>query len=238
MRAQDGYKGEMRKSLSFILILCACGDVAAGYPLVDASVAVDGAVTADAITKRPPTGDCMGNLPFSRTDTHVDGDPLAPALVDEIQDLHVGDRHTNRVYKTYLSQWVSVGGTGTAVCDLNPSGLSLDPVWKLTANHVYGANIPYWPGQTFVDFSIELWGNGAIDPIFTVWYAASRSAAPTQLASGFLNNAPAAWSVVGTTLPPTPHPLGDDGNLYLQIDTVPAAGGFLFVGAANVKLYR
>jgi hypothetical protein len=83
----------MNKILSLsLLVLLACTPDApeaqpdAAPPTPDASVVVDAQADARTEPRAPKQGCTMGNLPTARTITLVNGDPLPPDLINEMQD--------------------------------------------------------------------------------------------------------------------------------------------------------
>lgn len=127
--------GSMNKAIAFLLAIAACGDNNA-YP-VDAppDAAVDGAVDAgqpdtppDATDATPQTQrGCsnMGNLPDAMTAVLTEADPVPSALLVELQEMHVGDKHAPRSWVVPAGAFCLTGGTGT----LN------NGVWSMTATN-------------------------------------------------------------------------------------------------------
>lgn len=80
----------------------------------------------------------MGNLPTSRTLTLVSSDPIPSALLNELQDQHVGSKHPNRPLFIGGADWVVDAGTATRVGN----------VWTFptTGTNRLVACLKLWPG--------------------------------------------------------------------------------------------
>lgn len=90
----------MNKFIVLLAIASACGAEPSALPPDAAQLPADAAMPADAALPRdaaidtpapePESRGCMGNLPNSRTVTVNTGDPVPPALLNELQDMIVG----------------------------------------------------------------------------------------------------------------------------------------------------
>jgi len=107
----------MKTALLALLAVVACGDdmsytqVDAG---ADAAIRVDAALDApvDAATKPPiQQRGCssMGNLPDAMTAVLTDNDPIPSALLVELQEQHVGDKHSPRAWVIPAGAFCQIG---------------------------------------------------------------------------------------------------------------------------------
>lgn len=175
----------------------------------------------------------MGNLPDARTLNVVAGDPASAALLDELQDNIVGSNRPPIPRRIFPSFWFG----GTSVCVVNPNGANSQLAWKLTTGNTYDAMIPFDSGDTLTGFSLDVYGDGAVD------LAAGNASVLTRGSPNFavdtvvginptLNNIPATWttlvftSSVGGAFPA----LLMGSTSYLELQLSPSGGTFLHVG--------
>lgn len=82
--------GTMKKSITILLFMFACGDNLAPDIGPDAQVAVDAMLPDIHAPDAPDGGGCsLGNLPLSRTVTLNPGDPWPSSLGNELQDASI-----------------------------------------------------------------------------------------------------------------------------------------------------
>lgn len=133
-------------TILFAFSVAACGD---SYPslVVDAGPVPDDAAIhrdASAPDAAPPLQQrgCsnMGNLPLAMTAVLTDDDPVPSALLVELQEQHVGDKHPVR-------SWVIPAG---AFCLTSGTGVLANGIWTLTStNTTLEAPFPLPHGTTF-----------------------------------------------------------------------------------------
>lgn len=127
--------------LAFILALSACSPDQA-ISTIDAAQHYDAAI--DTPADAPAWSGCMGTLPFSRTTTINTGDPLPAALVNEIQDNIVGDKHTDRVLVIMGTEFCVSEGAPTRT---SPGGNPSAAEWNMPTTT---------PGSLVVDLGLPV----------------------------------------------------------------------------------
>lgn len=175
----------------------------------------------------------MGNLPDARSLNVAAGDPVTAALIDELQDMIVGANYPPISRRIFPAFWFG----GTAVCVVNPNGANSLLAWKLTTGSVYQTMIPFDVGDNIAGFSMEVYGDGAVDVADgpgaaggggLAYRGSYNSASLTSAGSVTFNNAPATWSTVTFTSVGVVGGLGSTGALMLNISV--SGGTFLHVG--------
>lgn len=143
--------------LALLVVSAACGDNAPySYPVDAGNDAradagrLDAAIDAhiDAAQPPPQQRGCsnMGNLPDAMTAVLTDDDPIPSALLVELQEQHVGDKHSPRAWVIPAGAFCLTGGTGT----LN------NGIWTMTGNQNTKLEAPFpIPWGTTID-AIEL----------------------------------------------------------------------------------
>lgn len=104
------------------LVFAACvqpaPDAITDAPLLDASASTDASTPIDArpLDTTPPQQGCaMTNMPNARDYTFVDGDPVPPDFLNDVQDMINGDK-TASFQETFLPQFITAdfgAGVGT-----------------------------------------------------------------------------------------------------------------------------
>lgn len=118
----------MKKKIIILAFLASCGDVPREAPQDAAST--PGVSLRDAglhVDAASPQNGCnsMGNLPNSRSKTYVDGDPVDPQILNEVQDQVVGAKRSEWPgYVTVIPYFVSIA-SGTPSWALPPAGVSV-----------------------------------------------------------------------------------------------------------------
>jgi len=217
------------KHLALALLLCSCSfyDGDSYEPMLDASL---DSPTADAPSS-PQGCAAMGNLPDARTLNVVAGDPVTAALLDELQDMVVGSNRPPIARRIFPSTWLG----GTAVCVVNPNGVNDFLAWKLTTGSVYKTMIPFDVGDNIVGFSMEVFGDGAVDIADGAAVGTGLAFRSSYNAAGFsgagsvtATNVPATWTTVTFTS------VGIVGGLVsgmaLALNISVSGGTFLHVG--------
>lgn len=139
----------------------------------------------------------MTLLPGARDFTLVDGDPVPPNLLNNLQDMFVGDQRGVFYPNILPSQFVE--SSPGFVTPANPNGIGIGafvPVWKITAGTAHALfYIPTQGGDVVSDMWVDLYGDGTIDLTITPQvYSGMPSGSPTVLATVTINNVPAAWT--------------------------------------------
>jgi hypothetical protein len=184
-------------------------------PSIDASV---DALQPDAAP--PHTEGCnMGLLPNARTTTLVNGDPISPDLLNEIQDNIIGAKRRAFVRRFYPYFFVAGSWTtqSTAAGSPNRPGIT-------TAGVTAGLfAIPYEVGDRLTALTFQGCGNGVTDVNFSLIYAADYVAATATIGSAVETNRPVAWATVNFSLTSTPV-MVDGDTLYVV--AAPSASGY------------
>ena len=198
--------------------------------------------------QRPPAGpaktsECnVGLLPFERTLTVSDGDPLPAALVNELQDMHKADRRARFKRQIMPLCWTSSGTDPTIEANPQAGGLPV-PVWKIPGSQTVRAQLPFEPGETVENILLDVYGDGTVDFTINVELASDLTATPATgvavASTGVsVDNTPTAWTVVDVdavgAVVTTQLVAG-----YLQLEIVLTGGGtHIFIGNVTLLLYR
>lgn len=178
----------------------------------------------------------MGNLPTSRTETCITGAPVSHNLMNEIQDMIVGDRRPAFSFNSFPIAWTTTGVAPTLVINPQAGGVPV-AVWKLPAAATHTARLRFDPGDTLASMLVDVYGDGVADWTMNLTHATNLTAAASTITlastGGSVNNSPASWTrydinalglgggVVMATLP-----VG-----YLELDFILSGGGAqIYVG--------
>lgn len=234
------------KLSALILTLAACsvypGDVPTDAHVVVAHADARADATPDAAQQPPaPAEGClMGNLPDARTVTLGTNDPIPPALLDELQDMHAGDKRKPFSRGFFPTCWTTTGSAPVLV--INPAGAVL-PVWRIDTAQTVRTRIPYEGGETVLTVSLETYGNGVIDWVGNVEFATDMTGASGfNVASngGGVINQPAAWQTGGGFVVSGGSVVAANGVLWLELVLSGGTGGVdrLHVGSIHLGLRR
>lgn len=173
------------------------------------------ALQPDAAT--PHTEGCnMGLLPAARTTTLVNGDPISPDLINEIEDMIVGNKRAT-YGRTFYPRFVIVG-SWSAVAVIVTAGGFAHPGFTSTAGSVLSVvEIPYIVGERITSLDLKVCGNGAADLSADVAYASTYLATDVSISIPTLivdSNRTAAWATF--SIPVTPTILTAGSSLTLQ----------------------
>jgi len=155
----------MNKIIGLIAALVACSDhqeVQTDARIHDASVTIDSrapdaATTPDAAP--PQNHGCdMGNLPESRTITLGPDDPVPSALLDELQDMHTGDRRKTFVRQFFPSFLVQTGWG--AIANVTAGGVTRPAITSTGASTTGLLSVPIEVGDRMKSIRMFVCGNG------------------------------------------------------------------------------
>ncbi len=182
----------------------------------------------------------MTLLPGARDFTLVDGDPVPPNLLNNLQDMFVGDKRTAFSPIRFASGWISTVALPTLVANPQGGGMVI-PVWHFPGNGTYRTGLSYQVGELVSDFQFDVFGDGVVDWTIDLKHDSDLTAAPTTaitIASGSVNNSPASWtrytmSVIGS-VNPTILQVG-----YLSLEVFVSGGGVnLYLGNTFMGMSR
>jgi hypothetical protein len=236
------YVGMLNRILFLLLASCASQSSEGFDPPPDAgTTSIDAAQPLPDAIVVAPQGCIMGNLPEARTLTLVDNDSLPSALIDELQDMHVGDRRKLFSREYFTPCWAATGTAPTLV--VNPAGAGpAIPVWKIPTGQTVSARIPYEPGDRVQTFDIEAFGDGAVDWIGNVVvYTTLGGPTTLTLASngGGVVNQSAAWTLGGGfAVSGLPGGVALASGGVMKLDIIVSGGTFLHVGAVRLGIRR
>lgn len=211
----------MKNAIIFLAFLASCGPVqdapqdaapTSGESLHDAG----SPYPVDAVESRRNNGcsNIMGNLPNSRSKTYVDGDPVDPQILDELQDVNIGAKR--KPFSRPRGPRFTVQGTWSAPAVVN-DGLTK----ALVASTSVGAStgfleIPFDDGDRITGVTFQVCGNGVTDTIFDL-FLGTTAGGLISIASGGITdtNRTNAWATL-STLVVTPTVLTTGNTLYVQ----------------------
>jgi hypothetical protein len=235
----------MKTILVALAIVSACGADATYAPPDAAQHAADAAIDSPAPDAAPAGIEgCMGNLPTSRTATINTGDPIPPNLINELQDMHAGDRRKMFWRQWFPTCWTSnLGAAPTLVT--NPTIGATEsalPVWHFAGGSpgaVAFTRIPYEGGDIPQSVVVEVLGDGAVDWVATLNILPSIGGTSSTISQNGIGvvNEPAVWSYDASmiTIPTT---LPNFGTLSFVMSIVSGAGTALHVGNIFVGSIR
>lgn len=183
-------------------------------------------------------GDCMGNLPNSRTVTINTGDPIPAALVNEIQDVLISGAESSFTER-YPMTCLGFGNSSVISGANNPVG-AVNVVLKYISagnDHVW-FGIPFTVGNTITSGKISVYGDGAVDITAELFVINQESAGGGPVAAGTLSNVPAgiSWSTI-VMANSFNHRLIDGEQLVLKISNGANAGTF-YLDSLRVTQFR
>lgn len=178
----------------------------------------------------------MGNLPASRTITINTGDPVPAALLNELQDMHAGDRRKAFVRQYFPVCWEASGGT-PALAN-NPAGAPVE-VWQLPSGITAArARLPFETGDTIQSMNLEIYGDGAgVQFIAALKFkAAIDGSGGGDIAAAFTYvGEPASWNL--RNIPVTAVTTMSQNNvLYLEMSV--SSGTHIYLGSVYLGLTR
>lgn len=218
-------------TLALALLFAACSgpDPDTGPP--DAQVELDAGVRHLDAAAPPPqnTGCNMGNLPLARTQTFTNADPVASAVLNELQDMVVADRRPAFGTQFFPTCWSASGTAPTLV--INPGTGPAIEVWKIPTGQTVRTRIPYEGGVSSVSYTFDIFGDGAVDFVANILWEPDMSGSGgfTVTSNGAgANNVPGSWSKYGGMAAPNATTLTADG--ILELDLIVSGGTFLWIG--------
>lgn len=177
----------------------------------------------------------MGNLPTSRTETCINGAPVGPNLINEIQDIFVADARRLFYRQIIPAGWRATGTPPTFVD--NPSGTVVE-VWKLPTAQTVRARIPYEVGDNIAVVDFEVYGDAAVDWTGAIKFNAlmDGTGGGTIADNGAgVTNETAAWKFQNLTIAPLgPLPMG--GAMYVEL--VISGGVQLYLASVRLGITR
>lgn len=193
----------MLRTLAIAVMLAACTTPHQDIP--DASIdaqqqpdarAPDAAPPPDARPEQPCQ---VGNLPYSRTITVDDSDPVPSQLLDEIEDVITGDKRqvfTKNVFPKLLQGTTWTPGVVTA------AGVQRFAYTSTAATPNTTFEIPVEAGERLLGFSFYACGDGVADVSGSVNYVPNftTDSGAFGLFSFAANNTPAAWTLITSTV--------------------------------------
>lgn len=204
-----------------LAFLFACSTSAAAYE-PDAARS-DSYLTPDAAPAPQNHGCHMGLLPAARTKTYVDGDPVDPAILNELQDNIVSTKRKS-FSRPRAPRFVLQGSW--AVPSLVTDSLGKTLVASVsTAGSVAGyIEIPFDDGDRITGLALQVCGNASADTVFDV-FLGTTAAGLVSIASGGITdtNRTNTWATL-STLVITPTILTAGNTLYLQ--AIPNAASY------------
>lgn len=155
----------------------------------------------------------MGNLPTSRTENCVAGAPLSHNLINEIQDVIIAHSRASWTAPT----WPIIRlGAASIIESADPDNAAHPPVRKFSGGATVIAEIPFTQGDRITAFTLELYGDGAVDATLQVLYG-TRSGGQVQIGTtNNITNVPASWATYAPTVF-TPTDLAANGQLSLSL---------------------
>ncbi len=224
----------MNKALLAVALLAGCStyyyDIPEPHPTPDARSIHDSAVivdaSPDAATPLQIAPCNMGNLPTSRTTTHIVGDPVDPNLIDEIQDAIIGSKRKPFI-RRFFPRFTVPGPAWGAPASVVAGGLSFAGVTSTGISATPGRiEIPHEVGDRLIGLSWQACGNGVADIVIDAMYSPTYLSPPSPPLLGTLtdlNRSGAAWSTA-TMVIGTPTVVVDGSNMEILVLAQGAAG--------------
>jgi hypothetical protein len=174
----------------------------------------------------------MGNLPFSRTITINNGDPIPPALLNELQDVAVSGARNSYSVKLPMRPFALPSTSGKLTAAVNPVGGQFDVVKfaSIGSDNEY-IPLPFTVGDTIVSGKIFVYGDGAVDVTALLTVRLHDATFVADVASGTLLNVPAgiSWSTI-PIVNIANHQMLDTELLFLKVSNAGGAGNFYIDG--------
>lgn len=181
-------------------------------------------------------GECMGNLPNSRTVTINTGDPIPPALLNEIQDVLISGAESSFT-ETYPMICIGLGTDSEISTAPNPVG-AINTVLKFTSignQHVW-FGVPATIGNTITSGKLSVYGDGAVDVTVDLFIVSQGGVTTGALATGSLSNAPASWSTV--SIANVSNQTIADGEMLLLKVSAGAGSAVFYIDTLRVTQFR
>lgn len=170
----------------------------------------------------------MNNLPTSRSITVNTGDPIPPALPNELQDMFPNGGRRSAWKRSFYPHFI-YNNAGGFIGSANGQ-----PCLISSAATIVFFEIPYDIGDRLTALSLDVFGGGGSTLSMHVDYATAPGVAATVLSTVASFTPAAAWNAV--VFPALTPQIVADGS-YLHFDVTTSAAG-LYIGRAVATFDR
>jgi len=226
----------MNKIVAFAILAAACSSYSAQVgppdeapPSITLDARMPDAGPSPALIPPADLGGCanMGNLPSSRTITINTGDPIPPALINEIQDVIVAASR-KPFSRSFYPKFIYFN-TGSFIGSANGQ-----PCLLASAHTIAFFEICYEPGETLTGLSIDVFGDAALPTLqMHIDYATGPGVAASVLSTVATYTPPQSWQNIVFSV--TPQLLADGSYLHVDVTT---SGGGIYLGRAKATFTR